>query len=136
LASEFVNLLNRNSPRKALPAIALTSDSALITSIANDMGYDSVFERQIDALGQAGDVLIAISGSGKSKNIIRAITCAKDKGLSTIGLTGNLSPELRDLVDIVICAPSLTTSHIQELHLTIGHILCAIVEQEIFDIQR
>jgi D-sedoheptulose 7-phosphate isomerase len=118
--------------RPGLPAIALTTDSSIITAIGNDYGYDYVFARQVEALGQEGDVLYAISTSGNSKNIIRAIESAREKGVIVVGLTGQGGGKMMDMCDVCFRVPSTETPRIQEGHEALGHLLCALIEQEIF----
>ena len=127
VAAEFVGKLKRESRRAGLPAIALTTDTSFLTAHANDINFESVFERQVQALGRTGDVLIGISTSGNSQNIIRAITLAKELGLTTIGLTG-AEGSIKTLADISITVPSTETAYIQEAHLTLEHIVCELVE--------
>ena len=118
--------------RPALAAIALTTDSSILTAVGNDYGYEDVFARQIQALGQPGDVFIAISTSGNSPNILKAIDTAKARGLTVIGLTGKSGGKMKPLCDICICAPSDSTPRIQECHLVIEHTLCACIEEAMF----
>jgi D-sedoheptulose 7-phosphate isomerase len=128
IAAEFVGRFIHD--RRALPAIALTTDTSALTAIANDYGYDEVFARQVRALGQAGDVAIAISTSGKSRSVLRAVTACRELGLTTIGLTGGSGGPLRAAVDIVLCVSAFTESaHIQETHILIGHTLCSLVDR-------
>jgi D-sedoheptulose 7-phosphate isomerase len=122
--------------RPALAAIALTTDTSVLTAIGNDYGYEDVFSRQIEAFGQSGDVFIAISTSGNSPNIIKAITQAKALGLSVIGLTGQGGGAMKPLCDICFCVPSNSTPRIQEGHLLIEHTLCVCIEEELFGHQR
>ena len=130
LAAEFVNRLTKD--RRALPAIALTTDSSALTAIANDSQFDKVFSRQIEALGKAGDVFLGISTSGNSKNIFLALKTAKNMGLITIGLTGaNEESLMCGLPDYCIHIPIQNTMHIQEAHLVVEHIFAAIVESEL-----
>ena len=117
--------------RMALPAIALTTDNSILTAIANDYGYEYVFSRQVDALGKEGDILIAISTSGNSKNVIEAVLTAKNKGLFTIGLLGKDGGKLKDLVDLAIIVPVKDTSHIQEVHEAILHYFALRIEEAI-----
>ena len=131
LAAEFVGRFK--AERKALPAIALTTDTSILTALGNDYGYDSVFTRQIAALGRAGDVVVGISTSGKSPNILKAIEYAKEIGCKTIGLTGKDGGELAKVVDIPLVIPSQETSRIQEAHITIGHIVCSLVEENFIE---
>jgi phosphoheptose isomerase len=114
--------------RRALPALALTTDPSAVTAISNDLGFDQVFARQVEALGQPGDVLIGISTSGQSPNVIAAVERAKQLGLTSIGLLGRDGGALRTCVDLPIVVPSQDTPHIQEMHITIGHILCGLVD--------
>ena len=132
LAGEFVSrLLFDRSP---LPAIALTTDTSILTAISNDYGYDQIFARQIKALGKSGDVLIAISTSGKSPNILQAIKVAKNLNIKIIGFTGLTESEM-SLCDILIQVPDTRTLFIQQIHITIGHIICSLVEKEMFNIR-
>lgn len=126
-AAEFVGRLTKEYQRPGLPAIALTTDTSFITAHANDVEFADIFARQVQALGQAGDVLLGISTSGSSPNILRAFQQARMLGLSTIGLAGS-SGMLSDFLDICIMIPSLQTQYIQEAHLTIEHIVCDLVE--------
>jgi len=114
--------------RRALPALALTTDTSALTAISNDLGYERVFARQVEAFGQDGDLLIAISTSGQSPNIIAAVEQARRQGLKTIGLLGRDGGVMAALVDVPIVIPSSATPHIQEMHITIGHLLCALVD--------
>lgn len=118
--------------RKGLPAISLTTNTSIMSAISNDYDYKHVFERQIEALGQKGDVAIGISTSGKSPNILFALQLARKMGLVTIGMEGEKG-RMKDEVDIDICVPSGDTPRIQEAHITIGHILCDVVEKELFE---
>lgn len=118
--------------RPGLPAIALTTDTSILTAIGNDYGYERLFARQIQALGREGDVFIAYSTSGSSPNILAALDEARSRGILTIGLTGNRPSPMRDRCDILLDVPSSETPKIQEGHLVIGHILCGLVEQAIF----
>jgi len=118
--------------RPALPAMALTTDTSVLTSIGNDFGFECIFARQIQAFGVAGDVFIAISTSGNSPNILKALEQARKQGLATIGLTGLTGGKLKSLCDICLCAPSDSTPHIQECHLVLEHTLCACIEVEFF----
>lgn len=118
--------------RPGLPAIALTTDTSILTAIGNDYGYDYVFARQIEALGQAGDVFFAISTSGNSKNIVRAIDAARAKGVRVIGFTGQGGGAMAEKCDICFRVPSTETPRIQEGHESLGHLICALIEQEMF----
>lgn len=135
IAAEFVNRFSGDRPRHALAALALTTDMANITSISNDSDYSQSFARQVEALGQPGDVVIAISTSGNSPNVLKAVEQAKAKGLYTVGLTGGTGGKLAGLVDAVLVAPSKHTSRIQEVHITIGHTICELVENRLFGFQ-
>jgi D-sedoheptulose 7-phosphate isomerase len=130
IAGELVSKFYFDRP--ALPAIALTTDTSIITAIGNDYGYEKLFSRQIEANGIKGDAFLGISTSGNSKNIIEGLKVAKEKGLFTIGLTGESGGKMKDLCDYCICVPSNETPRIQEAHILIGHILCSIVEEAIF----
>lgn len=131
VAAEFVNMLDKNLHRPTLPAFALTTDSSVMTAFSNDFGFEGVFERQVQGLGKKNDLLIGISTSGNSKNILRAIKAANDKKMHTLALTGN-SGELLKLADQTIAIPSKNTQYIQESHLVVEHILCEIVEHYLF----
>jgi D-sedoheptulose 7-phosphate isomerase len=131
MAAEFVSRLSKDFERRALPAIALTTDTSFLTAFGNDCGFEGIFERQIEALGNAGDVLIGISTSGNSLNVIRGAEAAKKRNLCTIALTGN-SGCLAGVADVAIAVPSGDTQHIQETHLAIEHVLCELVEIILF----
>jgi D-sedoheptulose 7-phosphate isomerase len=131
LATEMVVRLSSSLDRGALPALALTTDTSILTACGNDYGFDHIFSRQVDALGREPDILIGISTSGNSANIIKAIETARSKKLTTIGLLGKNGGKLRDLVDLAVVIPSDDVQHIQEAHITIGHILIALVEMEL-----
>ncbi len=118
--------------RKALPAIALTTDTSLITALTNDSAFEFLFKRQVEALGKKGDVLIAISTSGTSKNIVEAALEARKAGMKVIGLSGRNGGKLKSLADICICVPADGTDRIQEMHIAIGHIICDLVERKLF----
>ena len=115
-----------------IAAIALTTDSSVLTAIANDYGYERVFERQVLGLGRPGDVLIAISTSGRSPNILRAIAAARANGLVTIGFTGKTGGDMATQCDLCLRAPSDSTPLIQQIHITAGHIVCGLVEERLF----
>jgi len=117
--------------RQALPAIALNTNTSILTAIANDYGYNTVFSRQVEALVNEKDVVVGLSTSGNSPNVNEAIKTAKTKGAKTIGLTGNDGGKLAELTDVVIIVPSDITPRIQEAHITIGHIICELVEKEL-----
>jgi D-sedoheptulose 7-phosphate isomerase len=130
LVAEFVVRLNVNRP--ALRAIALTTDSSILTATGNDFGFDRIFERQMEALGLRGDVFLGISTSGNSKNIIKALHQAHKMGITTIGLSGNKGGEMRCLCQYNLVVPSDITMNIQESHLALEHIFCMLVERAIF----
>lgn len=130
LAAEFVSLLTKDFRRPGLPAIALTTDSSILTAYSNDVGFEGVFARQVQALGREGDVLIAISTSGRSRNVLEAIREARQKGMKTIALTGEKGTVGLD-PDVAISVPSDHTGHIQEAHVAIEHILCWLVERRL-----
>lgn len=132
LAAEFVIRMNPAIKRPALPAIALTTDSSVLTAGANDIGYDRVFARAVEAFGAEGDVLLCVSTSGMSESVNNAVRMAKTKGMATIGLLGKDGGTTKDLVDVPIIIPSRDTQRIQEGHITVGHIICALVEREMF----
>jgi D-sedoheptulose 7-phosphate isomerase len=131
LAAELVGRFAVN--RKALASIALTTDSSIITALGNDFGFETIFSRQIEALGKKGDVLIGISTSGESENVIEALKSAKKIGITTIGFTGSKKSKMEDVVDLCIKVPSETTSHIQTVHITIGQIICGVAENAVND---
>jgi D-sedoheptulose 7-phosphate isomerase len=131
MAAEFVSRLTKDFDRPGLPAIALTTDSSFLTAFANDCGFDGVFERQVQALGRPGDILIGISTSGNSPNVVRAVRQATAMGLRSIALTG-AGGALAGLADVAICVPSTDTQHIQETHLAIEHLICLLVERDLF----
>ena len=116
------------SERKGLPAIALTTDTSALTAISNDYGYDRVFDRQVEALANKGDLLIGISTSGNSQNIISALTSAKAAGCQTLGFSGREGGKMNKVCDINLVVPSTDTPRIQEMHILIGHILCQAVD--------
>ena len=130
IAGEFLSRLNYD--RAPTAAIALTTDSSVLTAIGNDYGYERVFERQVRGLGQEGDVLLAISTSGRSPNILRAIAAARELHLVTIGLTGSSGGEMAALCDLCLHAPSDSTPLIQQVHITAGHVICGLVEERLF----
>lgn len=130
IAGEFVSRFYFDRP--GIPSIALTTDTSILTAIGNDYGYENLFSRQIQANGIAGDIFIAISTSGNSKNILKALEVCKEKDIKTIGLTGSDGGLMNNLCDIIIKVPSNCTPRIQESHILIGHIICAIVEEEMF----
>jgi D-sedoheptulose 7-phosphate isomerase len=127
LAAEFVGRYLLDRP--ALPALALHANTSAVTAIANDSGYDHVFSRQMEALATAGDVAVGISTSGNSKNVNEALAVARKMGVYTVGFTGAAGGRMRELVDVLIAAPSKETPRIQECHILLGHALCDAVEQ-------
>lgn len=130
LAAEFVNRFLVS--RRALAAIALTTDTSALTAIGNDLGFDTVFARQIEALGRPGDLVVAISTSGDSPNVLRAVETAKRLGLESIGLAGGTGGQLASLVDMAFVVPSNETPRVQETHITLGHALCGLVDDLLF----
>jgi D-glycero-D-manno-heptose 1,7-bisphosphate phosphatase len=131
MAAELVSRMSKDFDRRALPAIALTTDSSFLTGFANDSGFDDVFVRQVEALGNRGDVLLAISTSGQSGNVLRAARAARDRGMEVVALTGALGP-LTALSDVSVAIPATDTQHIQEAHLAAEHAICALVELRLF----
>jgi D-sedoheptulose 7-phosphate isomerase len=129
LAAEFVATLDHTKPRPGLAALALTTDTSLLTAWSNDFGFQGVFARQIEALGQPADILLALSTSGNSKNIVEAVTTAQKMAVKTIVMTGAGGGQLAGLADIVIRVPSQTVMHIQEAHIALGHAITARAEQ-------
>lgn len=130
IAAEFVGRFKLE--RMGLPAIALTTNTSTLTALANDYGYDRVFSRQLEALANDKDVLIAITTIGTSPNILKAAEMAHSKGVTVIGLTGATGGKLKDMADLTIMVPSDDTARIQEAHITIGHIICHLVEKGLF----
>ncbi|NHI92310.1 MAG: SIS domain-containing protein [Candidatus Lokiarchaeota archaeon] len=130
IAAEFIGRFNFD--RRSLPAIALTTDTSILTAIGNDYGFDNIFIRQLEALWNDGDVILAISTSGNSPNVIKAVEFSRDKKLISVGFLGRDGGLLKDLVDFPIIIPDKSSARIQEAHITIGHIICGIVEQEFF----
>lgn len=131
IAAEFVCRFQKD--REALAAISLTTDMAAITSISNDYDYSEVFSRQVAALGKQGDLAIAISTSGNSPNVIKGVEAAKKKGITTVAFTGGNGGRLVTLVDEPFVVPSKVTARIQETHITLGHVLCEMVEETLFE---
>ncbi len=127
IVAEFVSRLTRDRP--ALPAVALTTDTSILTAIANDFSYDTVFERQVEALGKEGDVFLGISTSGNARNLLRAFRLCRERGIRTVGYLGNAGGAAAELCDYSVVVPSSVTMHIQECHLALEHILCLIVER-------
>lgn len=132
LVAEFVSRLTVDRP--ALRAVALTTDSSILTAIGNDYSYDNVFERQVEALGLEGDVLLAISTSGNSKNCVKALKLARSMKIHTVSYTGNGGGAMKALSDINVIVPSNTTMNIQESHLALEHIFCMLVERYYFGV--
>lgn len=130
LVAEFVSRLVGDRP--AMRAVALTTDTSILTAIGNDYGYDRLFARQVEALGQAGDVFMGISTSGNSPNILRALELCREKNIVTVGLTGRSGGKMAPLCDYLIRIPSDTTMHIQEAHLALEHIFCLLTELHYF----
>ncbi|MBT3515808.1 MAG: D-sedoheptulose 7-phosphate isomerase [Nitrospina sp.] len=129
IAAELVGRFKKE--RKAIPALALTVDSSTLTALGNDYGFDTIFSRQVEAFATPKDSIIGISTSGNSKNVISALRLAQKIGAKTIGFMGNDGGEMKNFVDVGIIVPSNDTARIQEVHITIGHIICEIVEQDL-----
>jgi D-sedoheptulose 7-phosphate isomerase len=129
LAAELMGRYKRD--RAPMAALALTVDTSALTAIANDYAYDQVFARQIRGIGRKGDVLLGISTSGSSANVLSALAAAKDMGIATIGLTGAEGGKMRGFCDLCICVPSSETNHIQEMHIAVGHMICGLVEDAV-----
>ncbi len=127
IAAEIVGRYMKE--RRALPAIALTTDTSILTAVGNDYGFETVFERQVEALCQPGDVAVGISTSGNSENVIRAIRKAHDLGATTVAFTGRNGGKLAELVHYAFIVPSYETPRIQECHITLGHVLCEIIDE-------
>jgi D-sedoheptulose 7-phosphate isomerase len=134
LAAEFVGRFAME--RKALPAIALTTDTSILTAVGNDYGYEQVFVRQVQALGRANDVAIGISTSGKSPNVVEATRIARTMGLRTFALSGNDGGPLASAAEMAVVVPSRITARIQECHIALGHVLCELVEKALFANER
>jgi len=130
IAAELVGRFEKDRP--GLPAMALTTNASQLTALSNDYGYEAVFSRQLQALGKEGDVFFALSTSGNSANVVNAVEVAKAQGLVTVGMTGESGGKLESLCDVCIKVPSSNTARIQEAHITIGHIVCAHIEQVLF----
>jgi D-sedoheptulose 7-phosphate isomerase len=129
IAAELI--IRYKADRAAISAIALTTDTSALTACGNDLGFDALFERQIEGLGREGDVAVGISTSGNSANVLRGLSQARAMGLATVGLTGGTGGQMRTLCDALIVVPSSVTARIQEMHITIGHILCKALEQRL-----
>lgn len=132
IATEFMIRLSHHIQRPALPAIALTTDSSNLTAGGNDIGFENVFARNVEGLGNTGDVLLAISTSGNSPNILKAIEMAKSKGMIVIGLTGGSGGKLAGIADVPVIIPSDNVQRIQEGHITAAHIICELVEDNLY----
>ncbi|MHB8482475.1 MAG: D-sedoheptulose-7-phosphate isomerase [Nitrospiria bacterium] len=130
LAAEFVNRFKIERP--GLPALALATDMAVLTSISNDYDYSEIFSRQVRTLGQAGDIAFAISTSGNSPNVIKGVQAAKEKGIRIIGFTGGTGGKLAPFSDIAFIVPSASTARIQETHITLGHVICELVDELLY----
>jgi D-sedoheptulose 7-phosphate isomerase len=130
IAGEFVSKFYFDRP--GLASLALTTDSSILTAIGNDYGYDKLFSRQVQANGVKGDLFIGISTSGNSENILQALRECREKGIITVGLTGADGGKMKELCDFCICTPSQETPRVQETHILIGHIICAVVEEDLF----
>lgn len=127
IAAELVSRFRRE--RAALPAIALTTDTSILTAISNDYGFEEVFARQVEALGQEGDVVLGISTSGNSPNVLNAVRKAAEIGMKTVGFTGQDGGKLKECVDVCFRVPSQSTPHIQEVHIAVAHALCEVIEE-------
>ena len=132
IATELMIRLNHHIQRPALPAIALTTDTSNLTAGGNDIGFENVFARNVEGLGNKGDALIAISTSGNSGNVIKAVEMAHNKGMKVIGLLGGEGGKLKAIVDLPIVIPSSNVQRIQEGHITVAHIICELVEDELY----
>jgi D-sedoheptulose 7-phosphate isomerase len=130
IAAELVNRLNFDRP--PIAALALTTDTSILTSVGNDTSFDQLFERQVRALGRAGDVALAISTSGNSPNVVRAAEAARALGIKTVGLTGRGGGRLAAIVEVALVVEAESTQRIQETHITVGHILCELVEEALY----
>jgi D-sedoheptulose 7-phosphate isomerase len=130
IAAELVGRYGFDRP--SIPSLALTTDTSCLTAIGNDYGYDMVFSRQLEGMGQEGDLFIGISTSGNSKNIINAFISAKNMGITTVALVGRDGGEMAKIADIALIVPSDSTPRIQESHILIGHIICDVIEKELF----
>lgn len=130
LAAELVGRYKME--RKALNSLALTTDTSILTAIGNDYGYDDVFRRQVEGVGEAGDVLIGLSTSGNSKNVLLAFEQAGKQGITTVAFTGAGGGRMKDAADYALPVPATVTNHIQEMHITCGHLLCELIEAQLF----
>jgi D-sedoheptulose 7-phosphate isomerase len=132
LAAEFTSLLRQDFSRPGLAAIALTTDTSFLTANANDFGFEGVFERLTQAVGRKGDVLVGMSTSGNSMNVVRAFNQARKMQVKTVAFTGISGGKMAELADVMIKVPSSKVQHIQETHITLGHLLCQLVEESLF----
>lgn len=130
LAAELVGRYKINRP--AMNSISLTVDTSNLTAIGNDYGYDIVFSRQLEGVGQKGDVLIGLSTSGNSKNVVLAVEQAKKMGITTVALTGAKGGMMKEMADYSLCVPAVTSAHIQEMHIATGHLICDLIEKEFY----
>lgn len=130
LAAELVGRYQLERP--SMDALALTTDTSILTAIANDYGFESLFSRQIEGVGKAGDVLMAISTSGNSENVKRAMIQAKSQGLIVVALTGATGGSMRDLADFCLSVPATSANHVQEMHIAVGHLLCGLTENALY----
>jgi len=131
IAAEFVGKFYKN--RESLPSLAFHTNTSSVTAIANDYGYDIIFERQVNAFVEEGDIAIGISTSGNAPNVIKGLAKAKEKGAITVGMTGQTQNKIEEIVDYCLKMPSTDTPRIQECHITVGHIICYLVESELFE---
>jgi len=131
VAAEFVNRLTRDRERVALPALALTTDTSYLTAYANDCGFEGVYARQVEAFGRTGDVLLAISTSGSSPNVLAAANVARARGIAVVALLGDTG-QLAGIADVAIQVPSRDTQLIQQVHLAVEHLMCELVERALF----
>jgi len=132
IAAEFMIRLSHDVQRPAIPAIALTTDSSNLTAGGNDIGFENVFARNVEGLGNEGDILIAISTSGNSPNVVKAVEKAKSKNMKVIGFLGGSGGKLKNLADLPLIMPSNNVQRIQEGHITVAHIICELVEQNLY----
>lgn len=132
IATELMVRLKHDSDRPAMPAIALTTDTSLLTAGANDLGFDQIFARQVEGIGKPGDLLIALSTSGNSANVVEAVKKADHMGIRTLGLLGNDGGMIKSLVDTAIVVPHTDSGRIQESHILLGHVLCEATEQFLY----
>jgi D-sedoheptulose 7-phosphate isomerase len=132
IAAEFLSCLNQRFVRRALAAVALTTDTSFLTANANDFGFQHVFARQVEALGRAGDVVLGITTSGNSPNVVAALVRGRELGLRTVALTGAGGGQVGRIADVCVRVPSDSTQHIQEAHIALGHAICELVERELF----